>query len=277
MRNFSILSDALIFIEESLCEPITQEDIAKACFCSLSSLQKLFRYAFHFSIKEYLSKRRLTNAAQDIIRSELSITEIAMKYQYNSPEVFSRAFAKLWETTPSTFQNQWKFSGLFPKIVDFDYIGMNEGGLVMKRKVDISEIYDVLKSLTGTYVLCFDVVGLLPINNISRELGDKVILEAVRRIDTVAREDMLVFRIGGDEFALVTGLSDIEEVKTLAHEVLALNGNKITLREYEQSVSVRAGAIKMKNTNLRYSELYTDMQDTINSSRNDLTEIFVME
>ncbi len=277
MRNFMILSDALCFIEENICEVITQEDIAKACYCSVSSLQKLFRYAIHFTVKEYIDKRRLTCAARDIAKSELSITDIAMKYQYNSPEVFSRAFARLWNVKPSTFRKKRRFSGLFPRIVDFDYIGKDERGIIMRRKVDISEIYDVLKELTGTYVLCIDIVSMLAINKISHELGDKAILETAERLESISDDNMLIFRIGGDEFAVVTCLDDIEKVRVIAKDITAMNGKVVKVKEFESPLSLRVGAMRMSNTNIKYNELYSDMQQAINLARQNDASVFIME
>ncbi len=286
MRNFMILSDALGFIDENLCEPISQEDIARACFCSVSQLQKLFRYAFCFSVKEYIEKRRLTQAAKDIVNTNMTITDISAKYQYNSPEVFSRAFARIWNLNPSAFRKRQRnqgrtgqlpkrFSGLFPKITDFEYIGDSERGIIMSRKLDISEVYDVLKEQIGTYVLCFDIVGLLPINDISRGLGDKAILESLQRIESVADDNMLLFRIGSDEFALVTCLNEVGLVKELASKVIAKNGEVIHHKEFECPLSLRAGAFKMNSQILKYNELYSNMQEAINRTRDSGLEFLI--
>ena len=101
MKNFCIFADAMNYIENNLCSPISQDDIAAACYCSLSALQKVWRYCTHTSLKEYITKRRLTRSAEDIVRTDMTLTEIAMKYQYNSPEVFLRAFFRFWGVTPS--------------------------------------------------------------------------------------------------------------------------------------------------------------------------------
>ena len=66
MNNFMVLTESINFIEDNLCEPITREDIAAHCYVSLSKLEKLFRYALHISIKDYISRRRMTQAAKDI-------------------------------------------------------------------------------------------------------------------------------------------------------------------------------------------------------------------
>lgn len=272
LKSFYILTGVLNYIEENLGNPITQEEIAKECYCSLSSLQKLFRYAFNYSIKEYISKRRLTNAAKDIVNTDLTITEIAMKYQYNSSEVFTRAFTRLWGTSPSRFKTQWKFTGIFPRIIIDD----NGGNNMSSKKVDISELYDILKSKQNTYVLCFDIIKFSAINEISYDAGDKAILECLKRIDEAASGDMLLFRIGGDEFALVTGLTDINMTEKLAEKILFNNGNPIIHNGQNIPLSMRIGITKFDDSNIRYNKLFADLQDTINFTRDNGKDILVV-
>lgn len=116
MKNFMILTESINFIEHNLCEPVTRAEIANHCFVSLSMLEKLYRYALGLSIKSYISRRRMTQAAKDIAKDVSSITDIAMRYQYSSVEVFSRAFKRVWNIKPSEFTDKWRFTGIFPKI-----------------------------------------------------------------------------------------------------------------------------------------------------------------
>ena len=267
VKNFCIFVDALDFIEANLCEPITQDDIAAACYCSLSTLQKVWRYCTHTSLKEYISKRRLTKCAEEISNSCGTITDIAMKYQYNSPEVFNRAFTKLWGVAPSRFNKEWKFTGVFPRLIPDEMI---KGGIYMGKMVDVSELYEFLRSKAGTYVLCFDVVGLMPVNdNFGHKAGDKVILESLKRLDTAAGDDMMLFRIGGDEFALVTCLEDKAKVEALAEKILVQNGNEVESDGNRIPVSLRAGAIKYSGEHFRYSDLFVTLQNAINEARDN--------
>lgn len=279
MKNFCIFADAVNYIEENLCDEIKQNDIAAACCCSLSSLQKVWRYCTHTSLKEYISKRRLTRCAEDIIGTDMTLTEIAMKYQYNSPEVFTRAFKRLWGISPSKFKYERHQAGIFPKIIP------DEGGLKgerhMGRKVDITELYNELKENRDCYVLCFDLVGLDKINKgIGRKAGDGAITEAFRRIDEMAGEDMMVFRIGGDEFAAVTGLTEKAAVEEAADKVIRQNGNPISCEGKDIPVAVRAGAMKLSEIckgNIRYNELFDSLQNVINNSLNAEKVSFISE
>ncbi|MBC7958415.1 MAG: helix-turn-helix domain-containing protein [Vallitaleaceae bacterium] len=266
MKNFYILTDAVNFIEENICEEINCQMIADYCCVSLSSLQKLFRLAMQKSIKEYIRKRRISLAAEDILKTNMSFIEIAYRYQFSSPEVFCRAFRKVWNDSPSSYKNHWRFSGIFPKI-DYHY---EEGAdqEMARKKVDITDAYETFKSMQGTYVICFDIVNLTPINNISREAGDLAIIEAAKRIDEAREDNMLMFRIGGDEFALVSDTTDLQETEKLAEKILCRNGEKIVYENQRIALSLRAGFTKIPQKSLRYSEFFTNMHQSIEESRN---------
>ncbi|MCR5541091.1 MAG: helix-turn-helix domain-containing protein [Ruminococcus sp.] len=264
-HGFATFVTALDYIESHLCEDISQEDIAAACFVSLSSLQKVWRYCTHFSLKDYISKRRLTLAGRLLLTEEVSVLEVAMRFGYNSHEVFTRAFTKVWGIAPSKFKKQWKGDcGLYPPL-NPEYIERNERMRV--KKYDISEFYDYLRSQAGTFVLCFDIQNLMMINHdLGREAGDKAILEAFRRINEAAEENMICLRLGGDEFAMITESDDTEKVIALAEKVLSQNGCKVPYSGGEVSVSVRCGAIKI-GEHLRYSVLCNDFNAVMEKAR----------
>lgn len=264
MKNFMILTESLDFIEKNLREPITRRDIADHCFVSLSMLEKLFRYALGYSIKEYIERRRMTLAAYDIAHRGLSVTEGAMKYQYNSVEVFSRSFRRVWNVSPSEFTERWKFTGIFPKI-NFRYKEGEEIYMARKR-VDINEAYEYLLSRCGSYVLCFDGVHFMKFNEISRKAGDMAIIEMASRIDRAAGDDMQVMCIGGDEFALITGLYDEDKVVKLRDEILKRNGEPVIFGGRELPLSMWCGITKIPD-NLHYDEFFTGLHKAIEDSK----------
>lgn len=64
--------------------------------------------------------------------------------------------------------------------------------------------------------MCCDIKGLIPINDISRKAGDLAIIESMKRISEAAGENDLVFRIGGDEFVLLTDSADTAYAESIA-------------------------------------------------------------
>lgn len=264
MRNFFVLANAIEYIEQNLDQSLGVEEIASACYCSVSALQKLFRFALHLCVKEYVDKRRLTEAANDLLQSNVNITEIAFRYRYNSAETFTRAFVRVWGETPSSFRKTKRFSGLFPRV----YYEYERGiDLHMARKVDISDLYNVLSGMKETYVLCFDVTHMTHINEISRAAGDQAILTVVRRIEKVIDEKMVLFRIGGDEFAVVTGLKEEHAAKKLANRIIEENGRTFCYLDQEIPLSVWVSSVRIPSTPLRYNELFDTLHETIENGK----------
>lgn len=264
-NSFLLFVAALEYIESRLTEDISQEDIASACCASLSSLQKTWKYCTRTSIGEYITKRRITLAGRDLLESDLSVLDCAMKYGYNSHAVFTRAFVKVWGVPPSRFKKEWKGGCvLYPKL-NPEFI---KGADIMNvKKFDVTEFYDYLKSKSGSYVLCFDIQNLLPINeNLGFEAGDKVILEAFKRINEGADDNMLCLRIGGDEFALITESTDRAKVTETAERILSHNGEKTAYSGGEVAVSLRCGAIVIGSP-LKYSILCDDFMTVIEKAR----------
>ena len=102
MSNIELLTTALSFLEDNLTEKITTEDVAKACYCSKSTLEKLFRCVNNISVRDYIIRRRMTKAAKLLLTNkELSILDVALEYGYNSNEAFTRAFKQVWNCKPS--------------------------------------------------------------------------------------------------------------------------------------------------------------------------------
>ena len=259
MNNFEILSVVLEFIDENLSGEITAELCAKKCSYSLSNLQKMFRCTFHIGVSDYIARRRLTAAAKELIETDIPILDIALKYGYNSHEVFTRAFARLWGVTPSKFRKSSRFSEIFPKFDNYVQITDEKGNVIMTSKIrfDVSHLYDFIKDHRGKYAVCFDIVQLMYINDTyGSAAGDIAIAECLRRIDENAGDDMLPIRIGGDEFVLITDYSDIKDAQAAAEKILSLNGGTVKSGGNEFEVSMRAGYVLIPDGNLRYNKLF---------------------
>ncbi len=53
---------------------------------------------------DYVRKRRLTKAAQELVQSNEKIVDVALKYQFSSQEAFSRAFKRMFKVSPREFR-----------------------------------------------------------------------------------------------------------------------------------------------------------------------------
>ena len=217
LKNYDCLIRALEYIENHIGEEISSEALAEYSLCSLSSLQKLFRMVCDYSIKEYISKRRLTLAARELVNTDKTVLEIAFQYGYNSPENFTRAFRKLWNKNPGDYRKTEHYADIFPQLV----IDRNSGTAEPYRHNLM--LFDVIKNNPGCPILCFDLTGLTKINEISRMAGDAAIMETLRRINELRYPDAPLFRLGGDEFAMLVPGADNSYCEMVMERIAAQN------------------------------------------------------
>ncbi|RLQ94363.1 AraC family transcriptional regulator [Falsibacillus albus] len=96
------LQSAIDFMEENLMEDISVEEIAKAGNSSVYHFHRIFSILTDTSIAEYLRRRRLTLAAKELISSpNCRVIDVALKYGYDTPEAFSKAFRRQHGVAPS--------------------------------------------------------------------------------------------------------------------------------------------------------------------------------
>ena len=92
---------AIDYIEEHITDELDCGKIAEQALCSPYYFQKIFLILCGITVGEYIRSRRLSLAGNDIIKTNEKVIEIALKYGYESPESFTRAFARFHGVTPS--------------------------------------------------------------------------------------------------------------------------------------------------------------------------------
>ncbi|MDU2158786.1 AraC family transcriptional regulator [Clostridium sp.] len=101
MFYINSIKKALNYIENNLQEDIDLSAIAKEAGYSLYHFHRIFKGIVGDSMKDYVRKRRFTEAAKELVYTNKSIVEIGIKYGYESREGFSRAFEKVYGRNPS--------------------------------------------------------------------------------------------------------------------------------------------------------------------------------
>lgn len=94
-ERLQMLTRVLQVIEENLQYDITPLQVAEKTHYSLSMLQKVFHHAYHLGLAGYISRRRITVAARELLTTQRTVLEIALRYGYASHEVFTRAFKRI--------------------------------------------------------------------------------------------------------------------------------------------------------------------------------------
>ncbi len=95
------LQKAINYMEDHLLEDITIESIARHANASSFHFQRTFSVLTDVSVGEYLRRRRLTLAAEELSRTDCKIIDLAYKYGYDTPEAFTKAFRRQHGVTPS--------------------------------------------------------------------------------------------------------------------------------------------------------------------------------
>jgi AraC family transcriptional regulator len=88
------------YIETHLTDEISYDRAAQIACCSTYHFQRMFSYITGVPLSEYIRRRRLTLAAFELQTGDFKVIDAALKYGYESPEAFSRAFKKLHGVMP---------------------------------------------------------------------------------------------------------------------------------------------------------------------------------
>lgn len=104
MNWVQCLAKAIQYVEEHLTDKINIDEIASQSYTSSSHFQLMFHLVTGMTIGEYIRNRRLSSAAQDLLQPNSKVIDVAMKYQYDTSESFSKAFARFHGVPPSKVQ-----------------------------------------------------------------------------------------------------------------------------------------------------------------------------
>lgn len=116
MSYYINIQKTIDYIENNLHENIKLEEIAKVAGYSISHFYRVFGALVGCSVKEYIRKRKLSNAMYDLVTSKHNITEIAFEYGYESHEAFTRTFKLAYGESPSSFRKSQAEPFLFERI-----------------------------------------------------------------------------------------------------------------------------------------------------------------
>ena len=98
------LSSAIAYIEENLDKEISYDKAAEFACCSTYYFQRMFSYVAGIPLSDYIRKRRMTQAAFELQRTDHKVLDIALKYGYTSPTSFNRAFQSVHGIPPHRCQ-----------------------------------------------------------------------------------------------------------------------------------------------------------------------------
>lgn len=92
---------AIDYIEDHITEELDYEEIARTGFSSSYHFQRVFSILCGYTLGEYIRSRRLTLAGMELAADKIRVIDAAVKYRYESPDSFAKAFARFHGITPS--------------------------------------------------------------------------------------------------------------------------------------------------------------------------------
>ena len=113
MKHFN---DVVDYIEAHLAEEISIESVAKLANLSVYEFRRIFSFVAGISVSEYIRRRRLSVAASELLTSSCSVTDLALKYGYETPSSFTRAFKEFHGVSPRAMTKESGTVNMFTKI-----------------------------------------------------------------------------------------------------------------------------------------------------------------
>lgn len=110
------MNQSLDYIEQHLTEEIENAELAKIVCCSAYHFTRMFSFISGITLSEYIRRRRLSMAALELQNSNIKIIDLALKYGYDSPTAFTRAFQSLQGVSPTEARNEGVRLKSYPKM-----------------------------------------------------------------------------------------------------------------------------------------------------------------
>lgn len=140
MQWIAGIQRAIDYVEDHLTEEIDMEAVARQACSSPFHFQRVFGILCGFSLGDYIRMRRLSLAAAELTGTDHKVIDIALKYGYDSPEGFARAFRQFHGATPTGARRGGSvrsFSRLSVKLI-------LTGGSVMDYRIEKMDRFQVI-------------------------------------------------------------------------------------------------------------------------------------
>lgn len=141
MDTLENMKRAINYIEDNLDTEIEYVRVAQIALCSQYHFQRMFAFLIGIPLSEYIRRRRLTLAAFELQNSNEKIIDLALKYGYNSPDSFSRAFLAMHGVTPSKAREKGISLKAYPRVT----FSLSIKGVVeMNYRIEQKESFNIV-------------------------------------------------------------------------------------------------------------------------------------
>ena len=117
MSQLENLNYAMHYIDDHLTGALNMTELARIAGCSQYQLQRMFPYLTGITLADYIRRRSMTKAAEELASTNAKVIDIALKYGYDSPTSFARAFKRVHGITPHQACQSSAKLRLYPRLV----------------------------------------------------------------------------------------------------------------------------------------------------------------
>lgn len=139
MNNINSFNSIIEYIERNITSDIDISVLSQKAQMSVYEFRRIFTFVAGVPVSEYIRKRRLSLAAEELLSKHAGVTETAIKYGYDNVSSFSRAFKEFHGFSPNSVFSENNKLNMFTKI-GFNF-GINGGSDVKYNIVTRPEFY----------------------------------------------------------------------------------------------------------------------------------------
>lgn len=138
--TIDMVQNIIDYIEDTILEELTPNNIAEQFYLSVSTLNNLFKIVCNMTIMEYVRNRRLSLAGKELMISNIPIIDLAFIFGYETPEAFTKAFTRFHGYPPSFVRRTYPEIKIFsPLQIRLEIHGgweniLNDNGLSLLTK-----------------------------------------------------------------------------------------------------------------------------------------------
>lgn len=134
------MNRALDYIELNLSAEIAIGEAARRACCSTYQFQRTFPFITGVTLAEYIRRRRLTLAAIELHNSDAKVIDVALKYGYESPVSFARAFQQLHGVSPAMARQEGIALKAYPRL---SFLISIKGAEAMNYRIETKEAFEI--------------------------------------------------------------------------------------------------------------------------------------
>lgn len=109
IQKYPILDTVFTYIQHSIKQDLSLNDIVEKCDISQAYLSKLFRQCFNLTVMDYIHLRKINIAKYWMLTTTKNIGDISFELGYNEPTYFSKIFKKYEGINARDYKNENRY------------------------------------------------------------------------------------------------------------------------------------------------------------------------